>query len=146
MKKVKKVTKKVTKVSRRSPMARALEEAQTKYTKALVEWEKCLGRVAILKIEIPRLEEIVRVLGGTTSRRLNGIPGPSDGVIPESGELDQTKAILSNPLTERVATGPIPLAVNVPPHLAKMIKEHPLIQRGGEVQGQAEAVDLSKDV
>ncbi len=153
---MKKLKKKVTKLRprkrvRRNPMARALEMAEKKHEGAVLEWQKCVGRIQFLKEEIPRLEGIIRALGGVVTRGATGVPVPppmpENRVSPDNPEeLDQTAAILQHPLTERVATGTVPGAVVVPAHLQHMIKEHPLVLKGaGDVQGQIADVQFPED-
>jgi hypothetical protein len=136
MKKTKKVVKRVTKLRprkrvRRNPMARALEVAEAKHKKAVVDWAKCIERIAFLKVEIPRLEDVIRVLGGSSSRTDVGATEQPTATNAASQYVeDQGVAIQQYPLTERKATGPVPAAVAVPTHLQHMIKEHPLVVKG----------------
>jgi hypothetical protein len=155
MKKIKKIAKlRPRKRVRRNPMARALEMSEKKHESAVVEWQKCLGRMQFLKEEIPRLEGIIHALGGTLGRPFVGAPPmvardvvPGSPVAPEpTAEVDQTAAILTHPLSERIPTGPVPASVIVPNHIKHMVKEHPLVLKGaGDVQGQVAAVDFPED-
>jgi hypothetical protein len=155
---MKKLKKKVTKLRprkkvKRNPMDRALEMAEHKHETAVVEWQKCLGRMQFLKEEIPRLEGIIRALGGTLGRPFVGAPPAQSRQASAAADefdnadvVDQTAAIAANPLTERVATGPVPGTVIVPAHLQHMVKEHPLVVKPNMgTQGQIADVHFPED-
>lgn len=121
---------------RRNPYARALELATRRHDKALEDFTKFQQKIAALQIELPRLEQMKRVLeeylhGKSTappSLRLPGIPS----TLPDLGERKPSGPLPANPMDV------------VPAHLRHMITEHPSITRGsaGAAHGMAVPVDI----
>jgi hypothetical protein len=140
---------KVKRKVRRSPYSVALEKATAKYAKAVLDYEKCLLKKVELEQALPRLERMKLALeeylrGGGTGPRPD-FSGATDIVAPLTSEAVQARTIMNQPLPPRQAAGPVPTGFQVPAHLAHMIKEHPLLSKGGKVQGGVTHVQLSSN-
>jgi hypothetical protein len=133
---------------RRNPYSRALDQATAKYNKALLDYKKCLLKKEELELALPRLERMKMALE-------EYLQGGSVGPLPDipedyattagrlTGDAMEAAAILRQPLPERVPTSFAPTGFVVPAHLQHMIKDHPLLSKGGKVQGGVTHTQLS---
>jgi hypothetical protein len=118
---------------RRSPYGRALDLATKRHEKAVAEYTKCQLRIAALEEEMPRLEEMVRVLEGY----INGDRNDSPPAPPPVTSLDRIP-LREKPLAPvpQVANGlPQSLMERVPAHLRHMIPTHPSLERINQAGG-----------
>ncbi len=121
---------------RRNPYARALDVATKRHAKALMEYQGCETRLYALRLEIPKLDEMRRVLAAYFEK------GPS-------ATQEDIAAQASMPLPElgeRKPAAPLPQHVQdlVPAHLRGMIKPHPSLLR--EEPGQARGMAIQANV
>ncbi len=132
----------------RSPYARALDQATRRYEKACLDYQRILHQKMALEEEIPRLEQVKLVLEDYLQKGHSG-PRPdllaADKMPPIESEAMEARNVLRQPLPPRVATGSLVGGVQVPAHLAHMIKPHPLVEKGAKVQGGAMHVQLSSN-
>lgn len=124
----------------RNPYARALATATKKYDKAFSDLERLDTKCAQLRLELPRLEQVVAVLQGY-------LDGGAIGAAPALRRPPAAGAPLLPELGERKASGPPPKNAMdvVPAHLRHMITEHPSIERGSAGQAHGMVMNVNID-
>lgn len=124
---------------RRSPYGRALELANKRFDKAVAEYAKCQIRIAALEQEIPRLNEMQRVLEGY-------IRGNKPGSVPPA-ELGHSEIpalrMLPVPTPSAPVNLPASIADRIPEHLRRFIPVHPSMLRESHAQGGVVATKLT---
>ncbi len=108
---------------RRNPFERALENANQRLERASSEYNRCQARMADLAIEIPKLADMVRSLGGYVEKSLTAI-------ATEAMQEIHHEPLPANPIPR----SPMEL---VPEHLRRFITPHPSTARGTQAQGRA---------
>lgn len=140
MKKPKPRLKKPKRRVRRNPYARALELAQHRMTKIEAERDRLYSKLMAVSQEIPKLQDVIRVLEGYFDR--NGQPQPSsflqESVPIDAPERNQSSAYIPSPL-------PASMAGIVPEHLRRFIPVHPTMFRPNQAQGGAVRSQVSGD-
>lgn len=104
--------------TRHDPFERALLAAETRLQKALSEQSKCQQKLQALNAEIPRLQEIVGVLGKKAPQPQNLALSPSRAAIARrrnSVFVQQGESAVAPPILDLTGMGSVPAkAVQVP--------------------------------
>ncbi len=139
MKKIKSKPKlrKPTRRVRRSPYGRALDLATKRYDRAVDEYLKCQKRLSALEEEIPKLDEMKRVLEGY-------IDGTKAGSVPAASLTNQMPPA-ENPVNLPPPELPPGIADRVPAHLRRFIVPHPSILKNSQAQGGVVRANVSGD-
>ncbi len=106
--------------------------ANNRYNKAVDEFNKCQDRMIALQEEIPKLEEMARVIEDYIQGRRS---------LPPEATVS-TFAPVSDDTTTGQPRAEIPAAISalVPPHLQKFVNMHPSQIRNMPSQAQGGAV------
>ncbi len=116
---------------RRNPYARALEIATSRLEKASMEYRRCESRMAELTLEIPKLADMIRSLGGYFEKTPSAVA--TEALLEIHHEPAPAAPIPKSPLDL------------VPEHLKRFITPHPstmrLTQAGGAVSPALVAVN-----
>lgn len=151
-------------VSRRNPYERALEQAEERLSKAVVEHGEHVARLTELTDEIPKLQEVIRGLQayankGTaptvTAKVPEFVTGMQHAPSPQSNagirRVDDTQLAAEQAAIAKLMAGmpaPAPISPDVPAipmDLARFFPPHPSAALPIQAQGRTEAQQLPED-